>query len=93
MKAKAKERQLRKPADFVVEKFPQQNTKARDELGKMAYLAERANNCCYGEKQRESGGAVCQISDKPEIDTKREIAKPMYRAYRLQSAFADFCKG
>jgi len=27
------------------------------------------------EKQRESGGAVCQKSDKPVIDTKKEVAK------------------
>ena len=36
VKAKAKERQLRKPADFVKEKFPEQNTQARDELGALA---------------------------------------------------------
>lgn len=27
------------------------------------------------EKQREAGGAVCQMSDKPPIDTKKELAK------------------
>lgn len=27
------------------------------------------------EKQKEAGGAVCQISDKPVIDTKKELAK------------------
>src|SRR6056297_801497 len=46
----AKERQIRKPADSVVENLPQQNTKARDAAGKARDAIDRA-------MQRKPGNA------------------------------------
>ena len=90
VRAKAKERQIRKPADFVVDKFPQQNQmesndkKSRDELGSMAGVSG---------KTYERATDFCQISAKSPISAFADFCrtgKPInYLISRLDVAITD----
>jgi hypothetical protein len=50
---KAKERQIRKPADSVVETLPQQNARARDQAGKAVNVSGKTMD--KAKKVREQG--------------------------------------
>ena len=68
VKAKAKEQQIRKPADFVLEKFPEQKPiVSRDELGAMAGISG---------KTYEHAVAVLKNAPAPVVDAtiKNELS-------------------
>lgn len=75
VKAKAKEQQIRKPADFVLEKFPKQKPiVARDELGAMAGVSG---------KTYEHAVTVMQEAPEPVVNAARQNALSINAAYQV----------
>lgn len=75
VKAKAKEQQIRKPADSVLEKFPgQKPIVARDELGAMAGISG---------KTYEHAVAVMEEAPEPVVEATRQNALSINAAYQV----------